>query len=174
MNLLCFECCRSTDAEFPQEQSLRVEWLEAFPTVGDLVSMGGDRDWEIIELYRYEATGLGSQVGAVYFAQVNPEDQPVPPISEWTSTQMSSDKPFVSFSAVGEPELEIGYHCLDIPPRIGERLITGEPTDHPTQMKVVELPWKVDRVDTYQPLREAPYSNIFICWCVQTKEAIAA
>ena len=140
----------------------------------EIISMGIDRPWGAVAVHSYRSSEASDEIKLVL---VHPLGEAIPPREAWSVSQIQAKSFHVELSPSSEI-LGYGWDMIGRPPKIGSRLFMGEPTEHPTLMKEVLLPWKVDRVETYEPVYEqdgeSPYPEIRLCWCVALKEAIAA
>ena len=172
MYLLIYVCCKESDRQHAHEQSVRTEWVEQLPAIDDLVSMGRQKRWHIVELVAYkpvvlEPVMLGQDVRAVYLAQVQREDLPLAPKAEWSFSH-PQESVHIHLASVGNPMLQLGFNALGEPPHIGARL-TLDPLDATDANKE----WVIDRYDTYLPESHAAYHAIYLAWCLVAEHSIA-
>lgn len=163
MNLLLYACCQAFDRQHPAEQSVLVEWTEQPPAIGDVVSMGRQKHWAIVEVAAYKPITLGQAVRAVYLAFVQREDLPLTPKADWSFHPQKTIH--VHLTAIDEPELQLGFNVLGDPPQIGECLLSHEAT-------TPKVAWVIDRYDTYLPEAHASYSAIYLAWCLVHERSI--
>lgn len=168
MYLLIYACCKESDRQHTHEQSVRMEWAEQPPAIDDLVSMGKQKRWHIVELTAYKPVMLGQDVRAVYLAQVQREDLPLAPKSEWSFFQ-PRENIHIHLTEVGESALQLGFNTMGEPPRMGARL-TLDPSIAPDTMA---NRWVIDRYDTYLPESAMSYHAIYLAWCLVTETSIA-
>lgn len=168
MYLLIYACCKESDRQHTHEQSVRMEWAEQPPAIADLVSMGKQKRWNIVELTAYKPVMLGQEVRAVYLAQVQREDLPLAPKSEWSFFHPHENM-HIHLTAVGEPALQLGFNVLGEPPQMGTRLVF----DQATPLVVPPQKWVLDRYDTYLPESAASYHAIYLAWCLVAETSIA-
>lgn len=193
MYLLIYVCCKESDRQHALEQSVRTEWVEQLPAIADLVSMGRQKRWHIVELVAYkpvvlEPVMLGQDVHAVYLAQVHREDLPLAPRAEWSFCH-PQESVHVHLANVDTPALQLGFNALGEPPHIGARLTLDQSESDPseaigTQLTQPELTqpeltqtkrtqWVIDRYDTYLPESHASYHAIYLAWCLVPERLIA-
>lgn len=164
MNLIIYACVREEDRTISLEQSVIAAWSDTAPALTDRVSMGADARWEAIEITPYFSSD--SVVEQVYFVQVHRIDLPLPHPDQWTVQDASPDETIhIELSAVGAPELQLGFNVLGKPPKLGERLIEYKPTSHPTLMQSVATAWTIEDYDQFLPKGVAFYKAVYLSWC---------
>lgn len=168
MYLLIYACCKESDRQHAHEQSMRIEWAEQPPAIDDLVSMGKQKRWHIVELTTYKPVMLGQDVRAIYLAQVQREDLPLAPRSEWSFCH-PQENVHVHLTAVGESALQLGFNTIGEPPCMGARLVL----DPSTSLNAMPSEWVIDRYDTYLPENSASYHAIYLAWCLVAEASIA-
>jgi hypothetical protein len=172
MYLLIYACCKESDRQHASEQSVRLEWAEQPPAIDDLVSMGRQKRWRLVELVAYkpvvlEAVMLEQDVRAVYLAQVQREDLPLAPRSEWSFSHPQENM-HIHLTAIGEPALQLGFNVLGEPPCIDAPLLLA-PSPAPTMLV---NQWVIDRYDTYLPENNTSYHAIYLAWCLITEISV--
>jgi hypothetical protein len=165
MDLLIYACCKESDRLYLDESSVRIEWAESTPALNDIISMGRQKRWVVVEIAAYKPVNLGQAVQAVYLVYVQREDLPLAPKVDWSFFH-PQENIHVFLSAIAEPELQLGFNIMGDPPRLGERLLAQEIAPYPRQIRSVPREWVVDRYDTYLPEHQTAYSAIYLIWCV--------
>ncbi len=90
------------------ELSLRHAVLPSTLNVGDLVSMGADTRWQVIQVNQYAPVGLTQRFEGFDLYQIALDGVPVPAKAQWISSAAEPDEaPYVCLGAAHE-ELEIG------------------------------------------------------------------
>lgn len=169
MQLAFLQTC--TEDQLRQtEISSRVEWYDRALAIDDLVQMGAhsfeEKRWKVVRANSYEAISLGQSLSRVDLIHVHPDELPVPLESDWEAISFLRDYPDTSLYIELSPDSSIisyGYQMNGGHP-VG-RLYGSEPTDHPTLLKPVPLPWTIDQIDTYKPIGSGSYTAIHICHC---------
>lgn len=144
MNLIVYSYCRESDRN-SNEETLKVEWSEEVPDVGQSVSMGDQRRWFKVKVDRYQASERNVDV---YFVHIH--GRLATPVN-WDCDGCENEIIQIEIAAVGEPILGFAFNVLGEAPRIGKRLMNYEPTDHPTLMREIPSDWIVDRYDELLP-----------------------
>lgn len=163
MNLLIYACCKASDRLHLAESSVRVELAQP-PALNDIVSMGRQKRWVVVEIAAYKPVGLRQEIQAVYLVHLQREDLPLAPRSEWSFFQ-PQETVQVQLSAVNEPALQLGFNVLGQPPRIGDRVMPDQPVSNFKLVRSIPKAWLIDRYDTYLPENQAPYSAVYLAWC---------
>ncbi len=172
MYLLIYACCKESDRQHPDERSVRVEWSEQPPALCDIVSMGKQKCWTIVEIAAYRPVVLGQEVRAVYLAYVQRDGLPLAPKTEWSFFH-PQENIHIHLTGIGEPALQLGVNVLGDPPRFGER-VTQEAPILPSEPARSEVrTWVIDRYDTYLPEDQPTYSAIYLVWCLVSETSIA-
>ena len=165
--LLIYACCKASDRLHLAESSVRAEWAQP-PALGDIVSMGRQKRWIVVEVAAYKPVGLQQEVQAVYLVYLQREDLPLAPKSEWSFFQ-PQETIQVQLSAVNAPVLQLGFNVLGQPPRIGEQVKQDESMPDFKLVRSIPKEWLIDRYDTYLPENQAPYSAVYLAWCCPYK-----
>lgn len=141
------------------EDSQQVKLSESPPNLNDKVSMGSHRLWQIVALETFSG-----EAESIMLALVHPIDLEIPDRSEWLRTIAKAEYVAISLELKAMPNsaLQLGGWSMEGKPSHG-RLMGAEPTDHPTLMRQVPLPFMVDSVDTYKPLGDCCYTAIHVC-----------
>jgi hypothetical protein len=170
--LLIYQCCQSCQTT-GDESDLRVEWGDR-PTVGAVRSMGGDRDWQVVEIVVYRSQ---NSIFPVCLIPVHPVNLAVPASEEWDCYDPDRNPREVLniwFAKVREPQVYLEFNCVGEPPALGafEQYYTQVEAGQ-VQAKVRTAPWGVQSVDTYLPIASAPYPAIHLAWCEPVGAAVA-
>jgi hypothetical protein len=177
-----YQCCLEELVQVPKEISAHAVWCvgqnpsEAVcpPVPGELVSMGKEQRWQVVEVLPFQAPDSAQNLLEVYLVQVHLKGLAVPPRKQWACNYAKEDYPNESiFLNVTGDGLQLGFDMRGLAPSRGERLMSYESTEHPTLMRPIPRPWIVDRVDAYLPTSQSPYTRIDLAWCVAAEEAIA-
>lgn len=177
MELVIHQLCDEEQMS-PQEQPIRTQWMDKAPAVGQPISLGSDRLFEIAQVYTFMPEGSGS-IQAVHITFSQLPDSHLEP-AEWGCWKWKDLIPkenfFVQLEGIGLPDLGCGMNCIDAPPNIGERLYGGIPVGTGTKLRPVPTPWVIEGYDTYKPVGETPYTVVYLTWCkrVVIEGAIAA
>jgi hypothetical protein len=141
------------------EEEHQVTLAQHAPIAGTTIKMGGERLWQVLETEVYINAGE-----TITLALVHPIDTALPARAEWNQTTWKDSYPTISMNLKLMPDSELTYYGANMEgnPPTG-RLYGGEPTDHPTLLRPVPLPYAVDAIDTYKPLREGSYNAIHVC-----------
>lgn len=166
-----FEMCLEESKQV-EEEAFKVEKTIQPPTLGQVLKMGGNRDFRVVEVEEYQGTETRA-----YVAWVHPVDREVPPPQAWTRHMWVEIYPQRSFDVEVSPNMDIityGWNMNGFPTT--GRLYAGNPTDHPTQLNRVPLPWVVDLVTTHNHYGVSTYSGIHVCHCLPSPipETVAA
>ncbi len=146
------------------EDHNQIAHAERSHNLGDKVSMGSDRRWQIVSLETY----IG-ELGHITLALVHPVDLTAPDRSEWDQTVFRSEYPDISLELKAMPNapLQLGGWNMEGKPSSG-RLMGAAPTDHPTRLRSFPLPFVVGSVDTYRPVVGHCYTAIHVCQYVDS------
>lgn len=161
-----YQCCDESTVDISVEDSLLTTWSDHPPLVDDLVSMGGDRKWRVVEVSEFKPVALAEDIAAVYLVEVHVDGLPVPSKDKWVSNTFKDDHPDESIDLkLVDNAIEIGFDMRGFAPEIGSHLLDYEQICNTTAMRSIERPWVVDRVALYLPSGTAPYSKVHLCHC---------
>jgi hypothetical protein len=150
----------------------RVRLQDIPPVVGEIVSMGSDRLWTVINV---DAYSNGQQ--SVFIAYVALDVETVGDRSTWYSVQSLKDRPQTNLKLFLSEAGQFLHFSINL---------TGKPTEpgyvlpkfNIKEHTVTSQPWGVERVVTLQPKepeRELCFSFVQVGYCVYIPEfAIAA
>ncbi|MGG6295263.1 hypothetical protein ACQ4M4_12810 [Leptolyngbya sp. AN02str] len=125
--------------------------------VGDLVSMGGDRQWRVMATESYT-----SESGVICLALVIPDSEEVPDASQWTHNILR-DGEQLSFCVYRSEAGTVTYGWMMHGSVPGGKLTAYEPTEHPTLMKPGPDEWSIDAVETFVPEVESPvFDHVYV------------
>ena len=177
MELAIHQLCDEDQAN-PQEQPIRTQWMDEAPIVGQPISMGSDRVFEVAGVYTFEFMGDGPVTAVhVTFSQIPGSNLEV---SEWGCWKWKDILPketlFVQLEGLGLPDLGCGMDFTEESPKVGSRLQGGVPVGEGNKLRLVPTAWVVEGYDTYEPVGESPYTEVHLTWCkrVAMEGAIAA
>ncbi|NER80906.1 MAG: hypothetical protein F6K42_15320 [Leptolyngbya sp. SIO1D8] len=178
MQLIIHRLCNDDQAS-QHDKTIRIQWADQAPTLGEAVSMGGAQTFEVAQVYTF-SPGDAATVSAVHMVFnrlpgtcLDPEQWDC-----WQFKDLTPDETFhVKLEDVGLPELSYEINYAGQLPRIGARLQGGVPTGEGTQVRLVLMPWEIDDYSTYTPVEEdCPCSAVYLASCkpVAMEAAIAA
>ncbi len=148
------------------EKSHQILWPETIPTAGDIVSMGADETWAIVEVQTYQTTSAQP----AYLCLVHPQNAVCSPRADWFPVRCKRDFPDVSFSVqVGSDQqiLELGTDSDGKPPsgRLSDYHIipgTTRATESPS-------PWVISHTTHYRAVdTSAVYAAINCSICIES------
>lgn len=182
MQLTIYLMCDEAQLDPSREESVRMQWVDGSPAVGERIRMGGDgplglvvehRSFEVVHIYRFEPAEA-APVAAVYLALVALPGSSIPQ-ERWSCWRYGRQESFfVHLEAVGLPPLSYGINGIHQPPEVGEALLAGVPMEGDTaRLTLVPQPWSVHRVVTYLPVGEGPYPAVYLSWCKGVSKSLA-
>jgi hypothetical protein len=148
------------------EKSHQILWPEVAPVAGEVVSMGADDFWVIVEVQTYQTTS-GQPA---YLCLVHPQDAGCPPRADWFPVRCKRDFPDVSFSLQVGPDqqvLELGSDSDGQPP-------SGRLSDYhiiPGTTRATESPskWVIFHTTHYRAIdANAVYAAINFSLCMES------
>lgn len=133
-------------------------------SAGDSVSLGGDRQWQVIETETYQG-----QEQTICLALVSLPDA-IPDRAEWTDVVMREDDP-LSLYLLLDPQQQLITNGLTFNGKPPHPVIYDyAPTGDGTELKPTKAEWLIEKITTCLPQSEkAIYDQIFICQCVPAK-----
>lgn len=177
MELIIHRLCNDDQAS-PQEKPIRMQWTDQAPKVGKLVSMGGDRLFEIADVYTYKPVS-DSVVNAVYMV-FNRLPDTCPERSEWDCWQFKEVMPEETFHIeledIGLPDLSYEINYLGEAPKLGKPLYGGISIGEGSRMYLVRTEWIAESYDAYAAGEDSPCAAVYLTWCkrMAIEDAIAA
>ncbi|MEM9485013.1 MAG: hypothetical protein AAGA83_15145 [Cyanobacteria bacterium P01_F01_bin.116] len=177
MELIIHRLCNDDQAN-PQEKPIRMQWTDRAPMVGQLVSMGGDRLFEIAHVYTYKPVS-DSSVDTVYMVFNRLPDTCSEP-SEWDCWQFKELMPEETFHVeledIGLPDLSYEINYLGEAPKLGKPLYGGTPTGDGSRIHLVRTEWISESYDAYNTREDSPCAAVYLTWCkrMAMEGAIAA
>jgi len=136
MNLIIYTCCQTEDCLFGSdgilslESEWRIEWSDAAPQLGALVSMGAQERWRIVKITVYRSKTV-QEIDSVHLAYIHPVGQPIPPESLWDMDPAldSMESIYAEIAALGKEELNVGSIESEHAPQVGDQTCTDfDPT----------------------------------------------
>lgn len=154
------------------EESEQIQVQSRRPELGQTITMGGDRKWQVVKVEAYKSEGK-----TVYVAMVAPEKEmsSLPDESEWSATYMRQDAHSMAFYVNLSEEDQVinyGWDYAGVPP--SGRLLNYEPVEgYGSLMKPIPSQWVISTVDECQPEQQEPtFDMVYLCRC--QKEVLAA
>lgn len=180
MQLMIFEAIQEEHLD-PLEEGLQTLWCDHAPSVGELVSLGQEKRWKVLEVNTFTPTNPDQQpITAIHEVLVAREDQPLFPREDWSPYAIRSlagaRDLHLSIAALGGEILERRINYRNQLPPVGKPLYDFKPTGKGTQHYAVPRPWQVAYYEPYGCQDEAPYGTIYLTFCkaVVMESAIAA
>lgn len=180
MNLTIFE----TAAELELQGVLGIQipelrWSDQSPTIGETITRTeAPFNWRVIHTESYQRDS-----DLIHLALIYPDHLPIPDRDEWSMVKWREqfDSPNLSLDIELSPSrewLESNLNLQGKAPQLGKRLYDCEPyyPDHPerTALRPIELPWQIDRIESYLPIDQGLVTAIHLCWCQAVPELAAA
>lgn len=171
MFLNIYLLCDESQKNLQTETTIRVRWTDAslVPIKSDLVGMGSNRQFEIVEIYSFEPTNKSAGIDRIYLCFVQIPGSSIPR-SEWDCWKWKDRYPDESlsfqFEGVGFPEISCSFNCTGVSPAIGSRLYGGVPTGVGSKMSPVPTQWVIQASESFRPQADPPpYTEIKIDYC---------
>lgn len=165
MSLIYFD--NVTGSDFSEGERNPIAYLSTPPAVGDRVSMGAERLWQVLAVDRYVCSGEALYVAHCALIPIPRED--------WWTVAMSRDRSCYSLQLHigGDQLIHTGHHMRGVAPQVGYLLPQFNVKEH----TVTSQPWGVEAVHTYHLAEEINYPVyrvIHVCDCVFVPEVVAA
>lgn len=154
------------------EDSELIKVDDTRPELGQTITMGGDRPWQIVKVEAYKNEGK-----TVYIAMVVPQESValMADESQWNVPYILHESPCKAFYvnlSTDDKLINYGWDFTGVPP--SGSLFNYEPVEgHETLMRPVPSEWVVSEVDECLPTSdEQIFDMVYICHC--EKQPIAA
>ncbi|NER85215.1 MAG: hypothetical protein F6K42_38075 [Leptolyngbya sp. SIO1D8] len=179
MQLMIFEPIQEEHLA-PLEEGLQTLWCDHAPRVGELVALGQEKRWQVLEVKTFTPRDSEQPLTAIHNVLVARADQPVLAREAWSPYEIralaGTRDLHLSIAALGGEILERRINYRNQLPPVGKPLYDFKPAGQGTQHYAVPRPWQVSHYELYGCQDEAPYGTIYLTFCkaVVLEEAIAA
>lgn len=168
MQLMILEAVQEEDIDVLEEGLLTL-WCDHAPKVGDLVSLGQDKRWRVLEVNTFTPTNSDLAVNAIYDVLVARTDQPPLAREEWSPRKIRAlaghRDLHLSISEVGGEIVEKRINYRRQLPPIGKPLYDLKPTGTGSQYYARPRPWQVSHYEQYVSQEDAAYGVIYLTFC---------
>lgn len=179
MQLMIFEAIQEEHLS-PLEESLQTLWCDHAPSVDDLISLGQEKRWRVLEVNTFTPMNPSQSITAVHDVLVARADQPLLSREAWAPYEIralaEARDLHISIAALGGEILERRINYRNQLPPVGKPLYDFKPVGKGTQHYAVPRPWQVSSYEPYACSNDAPYGSIYLTFCkaVGMEAAIAA
>jgi hypothetical protein len=154
------------------EQECYPVWETTPPTLHQMVSIGADTSWIVLETQAYQS----ADGELLHIAMVHRAGLPIPERSSWYGVRSRMDYPAISFNIQFTPDhnfLQLGMN-MDGRAPVGQLLnaVTVPGTSH---VSTTPSEWQIERTVDYWPMADAAatYSAIHVGYCVARAHQLA-
>ncbi|MFM2431196.1 MAG: hypothetical protein RLZZ511_2409 [Cyanobacteriota bacterium] len=147
------------------EQECCPVWETTPPTLHQMISMGADVSWIVLETHAYQS----ADGELLHIAMVHRAELPTPERDLWYGVRSRMDYPTISFNIQFTPDrrfLQLGMNMDGRAPT--RQLLNAVAVPGTSQVSTTPTEWWIEQTVAYWPIADATatYSTVHIGYCV--------